>query len=506
MKLLIVVSYLYSLYSFLYRTTPILVLSCRAERPQGRTSDPKHPVTRTYMAHLTEHAPRTAGYHRGPTTGQSTSGPFLGPHCCGEPFVVVRPHSYKLSRVCGRFRFHSSMDFRPAMSKQIPQELVDEVIDNLNNPRDLRACSLVSSEWLDRSRHRLFANVALNTWNFDQWRTNIPPGPNGISAYVRSLTLRQARSIVSLEPETLMGIMDHLTSFQQLKALLLHDVNFDDAFDAPSLSRCFGHFGVSVKSLHLHGIRTNMSTMLFFISLFPNLNHLTISSPILSSGETEVPKGVLPLRGALRLSGLGATSSALLQGILLIPLHLEEISVTHSQIADSWVLNRLIETCAPTLKKVELTHLTSGTCEVIVLYGDSSTDGCLLDSEGNPVSVSLSPCHALMELTTNTVAIKRPSPWIDTMLSTISVQATQFERVVLGVQRQLSSPDIGDQVHAEAWESVEDILYELALKLNPESRFELVFMANPTYDEEEIELGGFLDRFTEVAAVRFASV
>ena len=92
------------------------------------------------------------------------------------------------------------------------------------------------------------------------------------------------------------------------------------------------------------------------------------------------------------------------------------------------------------------------------------------------------------------------------MLSTITTQAAHFRRVTLSVQRQLSSPDIGDQVHIEAWESVEDVLYGLALKLGSGSEFKLVFMANPTYDEEEIELGGFLDRFTEVAAVEFASV
>ena len=130
----------------------------------------------------------------------------------------------------------------------------------------------------------------------------------------------------------------------------------------------------------------------------------------------------------------------------------------------------------------------------------------MLDIEGNPVPVSLSPCTGLTELATNTIAIKRPSPWIEMVLSTISTQATGFKRVTLSVQRQLSSPDIGDQVHMEAWEGVEDILYELASRLNSGSEFELVFMANPTYDEEEIELGGFLDRFAEVAAVKFANV
>jgi len=253
--------------------------------------------------------------------------------------------------------------------KQIPQELVDEVIDNLDNPHDLRACSLVSSGWVERSRRRLFDSVALNTWNFDKWRRNIPPGSNGISAYVRSLTLRQARSIISLEPETLTGIMDHLASFQRLKVLLLQDVTFDDLFDGRSLAQCFGHFGVSVKSLHLHGMRANVSTLLFFVSLLPNLDCLAVRSPhIYTRGETEVPKGALSLRGTLRLSGLGATASTLLQGILLIPLELVELSVTHSKIADSRILNRLIEACAPTLKKVEFAYLGSGTYRSLLLY------------------------------------------------------------------------------------------------------------------------------------------
>lgn len=244
------------------------------------------------------------------------------------------------------------------MSRQFPQELVDEVIDNLDSSRDLRACSLVSSTWLERSRRKLFAKVFLNTWNFDKWRRNIPPGPNGISAYVHSLTLRQARSIVSLEPETLMTIMDHLTSFRRLKTLVLQDVNFDDLFDGPSLTECFGHFGASVDSLSLHGIRTDTSTLLFFVNLFPGLNCLTISSPILSDEVAELPEGVL--RGTLRLSYLGAQSDTLLNGILLIPLQLEDISITRSQVADPEILNRFIETCAPTLKKLELIHVTSG--------------------------------------------------------------------------------------------------------------------------------------------------
>jgi len=311
--------------------------------------------------------------------------------------------TYKLPQVCGRSRLSSPMDFHHAMSKQLPQELVDEVVGNLNNPRDLRACSLVSSKWLEGSRRKLFTNVSLNTWNFDQWQNNITPGPDGISAYVRSLTLRQARSIVSLEPETLMGIMDHLTSFRRLNALFLQDVSFDDFFDGPSLAQCFGHFGVSVESLHLHGMRTDTSTMLLFINLFPNLDHLTISSPILSAGETEVPEGALPLRGTLRLSGLGVASSSLLRGIPLIPLKLEGLSVTHSRIADSGDLNRLIEACAPTLKRVELAQLTSGTFSILFLYRSASLSIAYQTTKKTRFPLVFPPAVLL--------GSSRPTPW-----------------------------------------------------------------------------------------------
>ena len=395
------------------------------------------------------------------------------------------------------------LDPHSALSNHFPQELVDEVIDNLDSSRDLRACSLVSSKWLERSRRKLFANVCLNTWNFDRWQRNIPPGPNGISTYVRSLALRQAKSIISLEPETLMGIMDHLTSFRRLKSLSLQDVGFDDFFDGPSLTECFGHFGRSVRSLYLHCIKTNIGTLLFFVNLFPNLDHLTISSPNLTSGATQQPERVLPLRGTLRLTHLGAGCHTILSGILLIPLRLEEISITHCQIVDSKILDGLISKCAPTLKKLELSHVISCACHTDSVP-NLFTDDRSPDNEGNPVSVSLSPCLALRELATNTVTIKRPSPWIETMLSTISLRATQFKRVTINVQCQLLSPDIGEQVHTEEWESIEDILYGLALRLNSSLKFELVFVANPTYDEEEIELGEFLERLVEVAVVRFA--
>jgi len=354
-----------------------------------------------YIAYL---APRGPG--QPDVESWSDSGPVEVPGrgiFCGS-LTPTPPRTYKSPQVMyGRSRLPPPMDFHPAMSKQLPPELVDEVVGNLNNPRDLRTCSLVSSNWLEGSRRKLFANVSLNTWNFDQWQKNITPGPNGISAYVRSLTLRQARSIVSLEPETLMGIMDHLTSFRRLNALFLQDVSFDDFFDGLSLTQCFGHFGVSVESLHLHGIMTDKSTMLLFINLFPNLGNLTISSPILSGGETEVPKGALPLQGTLRLSGLGAASSTLLRGIALFPLRLEGLSVTHSQIADPGDLNRLIEACAPTLKRVELAHLTSGTFYILFPYRTTPLNVVYQTTKKTPFPLIFPPAVLL--------GSSRPTPW-----------------------------------------------------------------------------------------------
>ena len=239
-------------------------------------------------------------------------------------------------------------------------------------------------------------------------------------------------------------------------------------------------------------------------NLFPKLDHLAISSPRISSGEIEEPEGALPLRGTLRLSGLIAASHSLLCGVLLVPLRLEEISITDCEIVEPETLDRLIEMCAPTLKKLELAHMTSCACHHADYVWNLFADHCLPGIERNPVAVNLSPCLALRELATNTVTIKRPSLWIETMLSTINLQATHFERVTINVQCQISSPNIGDQAQTEAWESVEDVLYGLALKFDSCSRFELVFVANLTYDEGDIELGGFLERLRKVAVVRFA--
>lgn len=133
------------------------------------------------------------------------------------------------------------------------------------------------------------------------------------------------------------------------------------------------------------------------------------------------------------------------------------------------------------------------------------TDVGLPDGEENPVSVNLSSCLALREFTTNTSIIERPSSWIETTLSTINLQATLLKRITIDVRGQLPSPDIGDQVRTEAWESVEDILLRIASKFDSDSKFELFFLTNPKYDEGEIKLGMFLERLVKVAVVKFAS-
>ncbi|KAJ6551410.1 hypothetical protein B0H19DRAFT_1236587 [Mycena capillaripes] len=57
------------------------------------------------------------------------------------------------------------------MAMQLPQELVDAIIDQLaNNHKSLKTCSLVCRAWISRSRHHSFASCSLRPNNIHGFR------------------------------------------------------------------------------------------------------------------------------------------------------------------------------------------------------------------------------------------------------------------------------------------------------------------------------------------------
>ena len=113
--------------------------------------------------------------------------------------------------------------------------------------RELRATSLVSTQWVDRSQHYLFSIVTLyREEHVREWCSRITPDPHGVSRHVRVLDLR----ISALHRHFVKAALPNLTSFQNLQELVVHHdepriscVSLDD------LASIFSSFATTLKRL-----------------------------------------------------------------------------------------------------------------------------------------------------------------------------------------------------------------------------------------------------------------
>jgi len=85
----------------------------------------------------------------------------------------------------------------------LPQELIDEIIDNIppNDRKSLRSCSLVAKSWVYPSRRRIFRSVDISgAACLGSWLDKIPPTNIEILQHVHSLTYRIANTPGSPHP------------------------------------------------------------------------------------------------------------------------------------------------------------------------------------------------------------------------------------------------------------------------------------------------------------------
>ena len=103
----------------------------------------------------------------------------------------------------------------------LPQELIDEIIDNIppNDRKSLRSCSLVAKSWVYPSRRRIFRSVDISgAACLGSWLDKIPPTNIEILQHVHSLTYRIANTPGSPHP-SIDFLRDYSPSFRQLEHL-----------------------------------------------------------------------------------------------------------------------------------------------------------------------------------------------------------------------------------------------------------------------------------------------
>jgi len=243
---------------------------------------------------------------------------------------------------------------------QLPQELVEDVVDCLSNDRPvLESCSLVATTWLPRSRHHLFNRVSLNGDTAKKWCSAIPPGPDGPSNLVRALTLQQAQGYRWLETKSLDDISDHFSSFRRVEDLSITWLDLGD-FEPGSLARHFLHYGSSLRSLRLSYLCADFSALTTFLQLFPNLQDILIHTPDLREDgpPLRVSRINPPSCGFLNLLSFDSASSPFLSHLASLDLRFSSISAYDCNFSSGSPLSRLLETSSSSLRSLELEYTT----------------------------------------------------------------------------------------------------------------------------------------------------
>ena len=174
----------------------------------------------------------------------------------------------------------------------IPQDVWDLIIDQLISRGEdpwrirkfLRAASLVSTAWVNRSQHHLFSTLAFIRRDILQnWCSRIRPDPDGVSRHVRTLRLVNMRAASLPRPlltDVLKTASPHLTSFRNIQKLWVCNVDLGAAsLDVliPAISSFAGTLRWLGWTQEPGTIHKTWTTICTIVNLFPNLVDVFLS-------------------------------------------------------------------------------------------------------------------------------------------------------------------------------------------------------------------------------------
>lgn len=247
----------------------------------------------------------------------------------------------------------------------LPQEIVDEVIDNLAfDFAALKSTSLVRKSWTHRSRRRLFYFVSINSLSrLGQWSLSISSDPKGVASYPRVIFLSHDTPRSWVEPPNLDKFYDHFRSFSEVERLVISGLVMNK-FDVTSIPRYFGNFAATVRSLELRTGIGAPASFLSFICAFPLVDDLTIQIPNTGDGtQGEVMQGatVPSFGGKLKLLDMFHESTPLVELLCTLPLSFHTIWISSRNTGRLPQLARLVSKCSKTLRSLHIKRKAHGT-------------------------------------------------------------------------------------------------------------------------------------------------
>ena len=265
----------------------------------------------------------------------------LKPPTMSTPVAVVLPTHYEM------------------VAPNLPPEIIEYILDTLfEDTKSLLSCSVVSTNWVHRCRHHLFARLKLYSLSDVHLWFGVGLGPS--SHHVRSLYLSQDE-FKWITPESLAGIPNNFTSFHNVESLSLTGLDLT-LFDEHSLTRFFGHFSDHLTSLSIEGLTVHPDALHFLLCMFPKLDHLKLDH--LTTGKPTVPLRIpiiTPMfRGKLSLSNIKSNGTSMVAFLSNLPIAFEDVCVENCRFETPKPLKELFVACRETMRKVKVTKIFFG--------------------------------------------------------------------------------------------------------------------------------------------------
>jgi len=393
----------------------------------------------------------------------------------------------------------------------LPQEIRDHVIDLLHDDDEtLRSCALVSRSWLRQTQKHIFSEVRIGYYLLMKWCRNISPGEDGLSSFTRKLEVSHR------SPREFEIVMPHLSSFKRVESLMIFDYDCMDLDNEPYLpiapDKYYGHFGDSLRSLHLLYPSESLGALLPLIYLFPHLESLTIEG-LMAAGEEHPappsPKSRNPnaFKGKLHLRLLAGNDMHILSKLAKYPLRYDCVSIAGSSRELGVHFNNLISACSRTLKTLEISQKYTGRSPFLITLETLLIP--LLHPGMRPCNppLSVSLCNKLQEISFSG-GTAYPDHSLEEVLS--SVTSPMLQKVTIQMFDLTRSDNTFGEINIADWDAVDRLLFELGRQRRTKSNggetlvveIWIGFWCKQLIVEESISLGNFLGRFRTVGDVR----
>ena len=246
----------------------------------------------------------------------------------------------------------------------LAQELADYIVDLVHDdPATLLRLSLVSREWTYRTRAYLCKSLKItHSKLLSSDLSHLTP----LCGYVKTLQLEWPKG--TTDPSVILDCFEQ----SEPHTLAIHSCELR-GLDEQTVRRYFAKFPcTSITALELHDISATRGTFLILLSLFPNVDDLTISvdewddrqdsdrwGAASGSDDNEIAQCVSPprLRGSFKfLDPPGHKPWSFLRGKILriiatLPLQFQTVSLDYDEQSGGEVL-AILKSCSKTVRKV----------------------------------------------------------------------------------------------------------------------------------------------------------